>query len=393
MKKIFFICFLFLTKIALSQNYVLDFDTKKPIEALHISYNKSMGLITNEDGYFELPNNIDIDTLYFSHLSYKSKKLLLSSLKKNDTIFLNNSVINLDEVVLFKINPKGIVIKSINKINDNYLNISHNLHGFLRQSLQENKKGVEMVEVEFNSYVEQQVVSTKIINARRTKNHSKLGLETVGGVSALIEDSNFVGRKEHFLDYSKINDYEFIYEGQIEYDNFKVYKIIFSPIKDDNLQNIRKGVLYIDSKSYAIVEIRYTFQKDKLSEIAKQSEKNISFKKPFYRLKHVENVIKYKQLPNKKWGLFYLEIYNLREGIYKSESYDYGLTAKLVINNTKTLNTEEVKTNYKLTKNFNKAVRRFEDYKNWGDNYKFSLSNAEKKILEDIIQKDNTNKK
>ena len=123
---------------------------------------------------------------------------------------------------------------------------------------------------------------------------------------------------------------------------------------------------------------------DKIWNNLQNGQKILLLKKPFHRLIDIENVIKYRQLTNKKWGLSYLKAYNLRQGIYQNESFDYTLIAKLVINNIKTENIEEVKTNYILTKDFNKAVKKCDNPSGWKDTYKLSLSNKEKRILDDI---------
>ncbi len=389
MKNYLLICCLLLTKYVTSQNYVFDSNTKKPIESVNLYYNSNEGLITNEDGFFELPNIIDIDTLHISHIAYKSKKILLNAFKKKDTIFLEKNTINLDEVVIKSINIKEIMIKAINKIDENYINTPYNLFGFLRQSLEENSKGVEMIEVDFISYFDSKnsTISAKIMNAKRTKNYSKLNLETYGGVYSMIEKGDFVRRKANFLDINNINQYKFIFAGKINYGNLEVFKINFSPLDDSNLQFLRKGFLYIDSMSLAFIEINYTFDNDKLAIITNQADMSISNKKPIFKLSGVENIIKYKKLANNKWILSYLELNNVREGIYKNEKYLYNLTAKIVINNIKIKDVVKVKTNYNLSKDFNKAVRKYDNLDNWEDNYKFSLSNKEKIILNDINKK------
>jgi hypothetical protein len=388
MKNYIFIFYFLLSSIATSQNYVFELNTKKAIKATHILFNLNNGLITNHDGYFDLPNNIFIDTLYFSHLLYKSRKLLSNELKKNDTIFLEKAPIQLDEIILNSFNPKEIVIKSIHRIDKNYINTPHNLFGFFRQTLKENSEGIEMIEVEFISYTKNKRTTTKILKAKLAENYSKWSLKTYGGVSDMIKDGDFVRKKAHFLDLNNINDYDFIFKEKIEYKNLEVYKINFTPTNDDNLQNLRKGTLYIDSDSYAIVEIRYTFDKTKLLRLTnEQSKTKDNTTKPAYVLKSVENTIKYYQLPNKKWCLFYLEVHNLLEGTYQNKKYNYNLAAKLIINDIKIKNAYKVKTNYNLTRTFSKALIKINDLKNWNDTYKFSLSNEEKEILIDIDKK------
>lgn len=389
MKNYFLIIFLSLISFAPAQNYLFDSVTKAPVKSAHVSFNKNRGLITNDDGYFELPDDTTIDTIYLSHISYISRKIPQKHCSKNDTIFLTQNHIELDEIVLSSVNPKDIVLKAINSIDKNYIRRPHNLIGFFRQSLKEDTKGIEMIEVEFISYLKNNKTSAKIISAKRTENYSKWGLETHGGVVEMIEKGDFVRRKSYFLDINQLNDYKFIYEGKINHEGLKVYKISFIPVNQTNLQNIRKGVIYIDSISYAIVEIRYVFDNEKLLELNRASEKNVSVKKPVYVLNDVENVIKYQQLPDKTWSLFYLDACNLSKGNFNGETHSYLLRSKLIINEIKIKKASEIKTNYNLSKDFNKVVKKFKRLKNWSDTYKFSLSKEEIEILKDIKEKQN----
>ncbi len=209
---ILLISLLFLTKNVVSQNYVFDLNNKKPIESVHILYNNN-GLITNEDGYFEIPKEKKIDSIFLSHISFKSKWIIFSDIKKNDTIYLQESIISLDEVIVNSFKAKDTILKAIHNIDKNYLNKPHNSFGFYRQSLQEDSKGIEIVEVDFTSYIENKnsVYSTKITNARRTKKYSKIKFKTVGGVSSIIEKGDFVKLKPYFLDPNNVDNYIYIY--------------------------------------------------------------------------------------------------------------------------------------------------------------------------------------
>ncbi|TVZ27312.1 hypothetical protein JM83_2347 [Gillisia sp. Hel_I_86] len=391
---ILFISFLFLTKNVVSQNYVLDLNNKKPIESVHILYNNN-GLITNEDGYFEIPKEKNIDSIFLSHLSFKPKWIIFSDIKKNDTIYLQESPIILDEVVLKKFKVRDTILKAIYNIDKNYLNAPHNSFGFYRQSLKEDSKGIEMVEVDFISYIENKnsVYSTKITNARRTKNYSKIEFNTIGGVFTVIEKGDFVKQQSYFLNPNNVNNYSYIYEGQIKYQGLEIYKIRFFPKNKDDLKFIRKGELYIDTKSLAFVEINYSVDEAKLNTIMKLELKNakINNRKPFFILKNLNNIIRYKLTDDNKWALSSIEAKSNKTGSFKDLSHTYTLNAKLVINHIKTNNVNPFKTNYNLSKDFSKAVRRFDNLDDWGNNFKLSLSNDEKRILNDIYEKKKNN--
>tara|TARA_R110001592_G_scaffold357657_2_gene661254 strand:- start:2641 stop:3831 length:1191 start_codon:yes stop_codon:yes gene_type:complete len=392
---IFLISFLFFTVIVVSQNNVFDLNNKKPIESVHILYNNYNGLITNEDGYFEIPKDKNIDSIFLSHLTFKSKRIALSNIKKGDTIYLQESPIILDEIILKKFKAKDTILKAIYNIDKNYLNEPHNSFGFFRQSMQEDSKGIEMVEVDFISYIENKnsAYSTKITNARRTENYSEISFNTIGGVFSVIEKGDFVKQQSYFIDPNNINNYIYTYEGQIDYQDFKVYKIRFFPKNKEDLKFLRQGELYIDTKSLAFVEINYSVDEAKLNTIMEVKLENaeINSRKPFFILKNLHNVIRYRLINENKWALSSIEVNSDKIGSFKDLSHIYTLKAKLIINNIKTDNVVPVKTNYNLSKDFSKAIRRFDNLESWNDNYKLSLSNDEKRILKDINEKEKNN--
>lgn len=376
---------LFISNSIYSQNFIFDSINKTPINSVSIIYNNNQGVITNDDGYFELSKKQDIDSLIISHISYNFKKISFNSLKLNDTIFLTPSIINLDEIVINNFKVKDTVIKAIGKIHKNYLDIPYNSYGFFRQTLEENSKGVEMIEVDFKGYVKNNITTTKIITAKRTNNYSEFGMETYGAVTKVIQDGDFVRRKSYFFDIEKIDNYQYKYDGLIHHENLNVYKISFEPKNKNDLSHIRKGVFYIDSKSLAIVELKYSFDKKKLARIINSlNKKKQSYKKALYTLVDVENIIKYRNTSNKRWCLSFIKAVNYRRGVLKKKENLYKQTAKLVINNISTDSVISFKDNYKLSKDFSKAVKKYDNLEKWDDTSKFPLSNREKVILKNI---------
>ena len=59
-----------------------------------------------------------------------------------------------------------------------------------------------------------------------------------------------------------------------------VYKIGFEPADKENLEGYKYGEIFIDSDSFAIMEMFYSYSKDKLIGLAKKSK--INSKKPYY---------------------------------------------------------------------------------------------------------------
>ncbi len=390
MKKCFFVVVgVLFTILVGAQNVVLDSISKEPIASVHISYG-NQGIITNEDGYFELSKNEKKDSLLLSHVSYLPKYVNVLQLQANDTIYLKQVTINLDEVEIERINAKDTIIKGIHRIEDNYIDIPHNSFGFFRQSLEEDSSGIEMVEVEFIGYLENRTSKyrTKVTKARRTKNHSTIKFSTVGGVFSVIERGDVIKNKGLIFSLQKIDEYTFKYVGEINYNTYNVYKIEFYPKDNNDVKTFKKGFVYLDKKSLAFVEITYGIDEEKLAVLTRRGGMKINKKKPFFILKKIKNTIRYKKVLSEKWGLSSVEVNNVKEGRYKKLAKLYALNAKLIINHTKTKNPIPVKTNYNIEKDFSKAIRKIKRFEGWDNNYKISLSKRDLKVLNDIKSKE-----
>lgn len=98
---------------------------------------KNMGTISNESGHFSL--NISeleaADTVSFQYIGYRYKKILLSDLDSNQTIYLEEEIFNINECFVFgdPPNPEDIISRFIEKKDSNYL--ARNIKGqtFVRQ--------------------------------------------------------------------------------------------------------------------------------------------------------------------------------------------------------------------------------------------------------------------
>lgn len=88
--------------IASSQTIkILNINSLKPIsEVLVFNQGKSVHLLSDEKGKIDISEFKLGDTLYFQHTAYKISGIALSELKKQTKIFLSESLINLEEVLI-----------------------------------------------------------------------------------------------------------------------------------------------------------------------------------------------------------------------------------------------------------------------------------------------------
>jgi len=134
-KKIVFLIFIFQAAISLGQDLnfiygkVLDSKTGAPLAfASIVQKDKSVGLITNDDGSFKIPKEYELAkvTLVISFIGYYPKEIKVTELNKYDVniIKLVERAESLNEIVIKStskpLSAKQIVGKAIKNIKNNY---------------------------------------------------------------------------------------------------------------------------------------------------------------------------------------------------------------------------------------------------------------------------------
>ncbi|TMM56122.1 carboxypeptidase-like regulatory domain-containing protein [Maribacter algarum] len=142
----FALLFFFLSlSICFSQNqhegFLLDSETKEPIEFVNI-YNGKDFTISNEEGRYAFSTSLD--SIVFYRIGYKTFKTTFDQLK--DTLFLNKSVFELNEVVVT--NAKTIYDRIKDSVATNYLLEPHTETFFLRTLLKKNNEIVRLQDVQ-----------------------------------------------------------------------------------------------------------------------------------------------------------------------------------------------------------------------------------------------------
>ncbi len=80
---------------------IVDAKTKRALEFVYISTNdKKVSTVTNKEGHFIVINSPNVTTYHFYKIGYSKKTLSVEQLLKQDTIFLNEMAISLDEVTV-----------------------------------------------------------------------------------------------------------------------------------------------------------------------------------------------------------------------------------------------------------------------------------------------------
>ena len=80
---------------------VLDVSSGEPVPSVLVfNKNQTESILTDNEGKFDLDIFKANDSIFFSHISYESNSVLFKDIKDKNIIYLNSSMMGLDEVVL-----------------------------------------------------------------------------------------------------------------------------------------------------------------------------------------------------------------------------------------------------------------------------------------------------
>jgi hypothetical protein len=141
------------------KNKIVDFALLLPIENASVYVkNTTIGTVSNSDGKFLLivPKNLAKDTLVISSIGFKSFKIPVEEFDNSETIFLEEDVAFLDEVVInAEARPttgNEIVLKAIRKLSQNLPDSSYIQKGFLRHKERNNLEFKWLIESAITVY-------------------------------------------------------------------------------------------------------------------------------------------------------------------------------------------------------------------------------------------------
>lgn len=84
-----------------AKGYVIDADTKRPVEGVVIRVSGTLARATsNSKGYFEIQRVPSDAVLKFSHVSYLARTISAAKLSKDQTVALTSSMVNIEQVTV-----------------------------------------------------------------------------------------------------------------------------------------------------------------------------------------------------------------------------------------------------------------------------------------------------
>ncbi len=252
----------------------------------------TQGIISNEEGYFQIivPDSLKNQNLCISYMGYNSYQTSISSLQnKSNVIEMSQSKIAIKEVIIRQNTPEAIIKMAIKRIKDNYPVQPYRSNGYYREILKENGNNIQYLEAYLNtynfSYLDTNTSQVKVVEAQRrndlqsiqfmqkeVKNRYKRIKKKAEKKGEEVEDLDVATLKLLFggphrilgtdpiryrfyaLDSTKMKKFNYTFEKDQVLDGHELYAIAFKA--KQKIDYIKfSGTVYIDKKSYAIVEL------------------------------------------------------------------------------------------------------------------------------------------
>ncbi|MGE5393925.1 MAG: carboxypeptidase-like regulatory domain-containing protein [Candidatus Saccharibacteria bacterium] len=271
LKKGIFILLLFILHLPVTlpgQNIELEgrvFDINEPLPFASIAVkNTGIGTISNGEGKFRLivPQAYLNDVLCISMIGYKTREVKIQNwqkdiqLEKADFLLPEVSIMPEDSMLRF-------MKKAVDRIPENYLSSATRQTGFYRTTLKSDTTylyfGEALLDVYKPSYKSRESGSVKILNSRITKGQEDKAMPPFyfyGGIYMPFK-SDFVQRREDFLNPAEFKHYSYSIAETIIQDGHIIYKVAFRP-KEAN-KGYYEGFFHVDKETLAFIEFHFSY--------------------------------------------------------------------------------------------------------------------------------------
>ncbi len=265
-----------------------------PLPMVNISFkDRSMGSTSNDNGEFELkvPVNYFGDTLFFSSLGYKTIGIPLISSNSTIEVTLLESSVSLPEVTIKYRDVEEIVNLFMENQNVNYTEKSTLFTSFFREIIKQDERYVNVSEAVLNILKYPYNQPFRLEHVKIVKGRKYRDVEKMKSVNFRLEGGPFYFSRidiARYMDFFPVENEERLYKYKLkgldyEYDRL-VYLVSFEPVEDSG-DLLYKGVLRIDTESYALISALFELTKNSLRQSKKYLVRKESRKikaKPLY---------------------------------------------------------------------------------------------------------------
>lgn len=223
--------------------------------------NTQLGGLTDDYGYFEIPiPKLNLkDSMKVSYVGYQAQMVSITNYKAGDTlrVYITSSAETKQEVVVVAMNARGVLLKAIQNMKQNFLFDSLVSKGFYRQYHKENGKYVRLIEadadVAFNCKSPYQYSFHELIQTnkeRRSENYETNGDIHGDHLVDLLKENPYSYNKSGFLDVKKIDFYspKFLSEDSVQY-------VLTLQYKESSSKKLENAKVWVEKETFAITKM------------------------------------------------------------------------------------------------------------------------------------------
>ncbi len=258
---------------------IIDQSNGEPLPFANIAVlGKSVGTISNEEGEFilKIPQKYLKSNLAVSYIGYTNAIIPIEELSRDENhIYLKQSTISIQEVVIRYIEPKVLIREAVEKIPDNYSTQDNIYTVFYREIIKKNSKHAAVSEAvlnvfksPYNNYHNDHI---RLLKSRKNIDHHVMDtifFKLKGGLHASLY-LDIIKNSISFIELDKLDLYDYKMTNMVKYDNSTAYQIEFSPryyLKDQSF----KGKIFIDTETYALKAAEFELEPSAVSKMSQE---------------------------------------------------------------------------------------------------------------------------
>ncbi|OFX89087.1 MAG: hypothetical protein A2W99_02210 [Bacteroidetes bacterium GWF2_33_16] len=356
---------------------IIDKETREPLPFANISIlGKSIGTITNEEGVFtfKIPTLYKDEIFVCTYIGYKNSEIpVLDLALRNNTIYLEQDFLSIQEVIIRSNNPEALVKSAMERVKDNYYTQPYMMTNFYREFVKKNNKYTSVSEAvlsvyksPYEGYYSDQV---KMVKSRKNINYSENDtflLKLKGGLYASLY-LDIIKNPLSFL----LEKYFYLYTYSlidiVKFDNSTAYVIEFKPkyyIEDQSFT----GKLYIDTDNLTIRSAHFYIDSEAIEKLTQELVLKKSMR-TFVKPVSASYWVNYRQIN----GIYFLNLVRgeLEFKVRKRRqlfSSDFKTIFEFAVNDVDTVNIDRYNRNEIISTNQVFIDKNFEyDYSFWGD--------------------------
>ncbi len=253
---------------------IIDQNSGKPVPFANICLvGQSLGSVSNMNGEFiiKIPGYMQNDSLGISCIGYRTFIEPLEEIRNQRIFKLQTEYVPIQEVIIRKTEPLYLLKTAIRKIPDNYNIKPSILTSFYRETIEHGNRYLSITESVLQTYKsgysrnhESDLI--KVLKGRKSQNLDskdslliklKAGLNTTLMLDLIKNPADFL--QEDFFEY-----YDYQLADIISDNNRETYVIHFRQ-KENIVEPLYFGKIYIDVKNLAIKNIEFSLEKNGIS--------------------------------------------------------------------------------------------------------------------------------